>query len=429
MFSVVFTNTFFEMLSIGEQEKNLIMTGLSMGLIHVLAGPDHLSALAALAVGTSYKSFMLGVRWGIGHSTGLIVVAVVFIALKGDLDLRRLGRYCDSLVGVFMLSLGCYGVISAVRSYREKRQKRDHDEDKTQISIPVNTPKSPFLHISASYDKYGQSTLSEPTILSANITNSSVGLIHHVNHTSHSISLLRRSASASGIHLAGDSDLESNQAAFSSTSLIAAVSPRHSINLDVLANNVEEVDEDSDDRAPLLSLLEKPIDTSLSMTSKSSFHNDKDMKRSWWTVVCEMIAFLSNAHHHSAMETDTQYSVDECELCPFINMHDPATQRILSFVIGLLHGVAGPGGILGVLPAVEMQKWTSSILYLSSFIFASTFSMGTFAALYGEITRRLGATTEVVELGLSVFSSGMSIVVGVIWFVFSMLGRLDEFFH
>jgi hydrogenase/urease accessory protein HupE len=105
-------------------EWNLIITGFSLGLLHVLAGPDHLSALAALAVGTSYKAFVLGVRWGLGHSTGLIVVAIIFIMLKGDLDLRQLGRYCDSLVGIFMICLGFFGILTALRTYRQKVNKR-----------------------------------------------------------------------------------------------------------------------------------------------------------------------------------------------------------------------------------------------------------------------------------------------------------------
>jgi hydrogenase/urease accessory protein HupE len=41
------------------REASLIITGCSMGLIHVLAGPDHLSALAALSVGSSWKAFSL----------------------------------------------------------------------------------------------------------------------------------------------------------------------------------------------------------------------------------------------------------------------------------------------------------------------------------------------------------------------------------
>lgn len=31
--------------------SNLILTGVTLGVVHVLAGPDHLSALATLSVG------------------------------------------------------------------------------------------------------------------------------------------------------------------------------------------------------------------------------------------------------------------------------------------------------------------------------------------------------------------------------------------
>jgi len=97
---------------------------------------------------------------------------------------------------------------------------------------------------------------------------------------------------------------------------------------------------------------------------------------------------------------------------PFLDMSDPSTQRVVSVAMGLLHGIAGPGGILGVLPAVEMQHWQSSLLYLGSFMVASTLSMGIFAACYGEATRRIGSSGVSVELGLRVLSSSASIVVG-----------------
>lgn len=297
----------------GVQEQQLVLTGLSLGLIHVLAGPDHLSALAALAVGTSYRAFTLGVRWGIGHSTGLVVVAIIFILLKGDLDLRRIGRYCDTLVGLFMIGLGSYGVVAAIRSYRQKRKKRD-----------------------GSFNKF-------------RIRNSSGGI---------GSSLLELGSS--------NSSSSSNESTTSNNGIVA-----------------------------------------------KRVANTQPLKYDYEAAEYE--------HHHD-------FHVEECRWCPFINMQDPTTQRILSFSIGLLHGVAGPGGILGVLPAVEMQRWSSSFLYLGSFILASTLSMGSFAALYGEATRRLGATMENMEFGLSIFSSGMSIIVGVIWFVFSLMGKLDEYF-
>lgn len=82
-----------------------------------------------------------------------------------------------------------------------------------------------------------------------------------------------------------------------------------------------------------------------------------------------------------------------------------------------------------MLPAVEMRSWRSSTVYLGSFVVASTLSMGCFAALYGEVTKRLGATQQCVDLALRLFSSAMSIVVGVLWCVLSVFGEKDKYFH
>jgi hypothetical protein len=136
-----------------------------------------------------------------------------------------------------------------------------------------------------------------------------------------------------------------------------------------------------------------------------------------------------DTHHHDHLHAHEQQCIEECQGCFFVDLHDPFVQRILSFSVGLLHGIAGPGAVLGVLPAVEMRQWSSSVIYLGSFIVASTLSMGCFAALYGESTKRLGATADTLELGLKIFSSAMSVIVGSIWLVLSVLGKLEDFFH
>jgi hypothetical protein len=51
-----------------------------MGIVHVLSGPDHLSALATLSVGGSWQAFWLGIRWGLGHASGLMIIATIFLA-------------------------------------------------------------------------------------------------------------------------------------------------------------------------------------------------------------------------------------------------------------------------------------------------------------------------------------------------------------
>ena len=351
-------------------EQNLIITGMSMGLLHVLAGPDHLSALAALAVGTSWKAFMLGFRWGIGHSSGLVVVAVVFISLKGNLDLRKLGRYCDFIVGLFMITLGCYGVIGALKMYKQKRNKRDADLEAQRRDSKL------------------------PSVFGNRITkpDSFHDGLHNVSHTQHGHSI---GSNISGGSSGGSSCIAGkpvNYGGGTGAGGITTVSP------DVQRPNVSTLGGGDHE-----SFSEGGLDA----TSSSHLY--------------------PIAHHE--FEHGHHFDAEDCPWCPFIDRHDPTTQKVVSFSIGLLHGVAGPGAILGVLPAIEMQNAKSSVLYLGSFIITSTLSMGTFAALYGEATRRLGATAESIELALSVFSAAMSIVVGATWLVLSVLGKLEDFFH
>lgn len=241
-----------------------------MGVIHVLAGVDHLSALATLSVGSSWRAMKLGVRWGLGHSAGLVLVTVIFILLKGDVDSSVFKRYCDFLVGLFMIVLGIHSIYTSVTGYWRNSRSKLSSED-------LNRPSSQIS---------GKST--------------------QLNH----------------IH-----DIET-------------------------------------------------IESSVS----------------------------------------------------YINLKDNSTQRIVAFLIGIIHGIAGPGGMLGVIPAVEMKEWYASVLYLTSFTISSTLCMGAFAAIFGEATKRAGDTSGLVEVAINVFSSLLSIVVGATWIALSTLGKLDHFF-
>lgn len=259
----------------GFSSVSLIHKGLLLGCVHVFT-PDHLSALSALSVGGSWRAFSLGVRWGIGHSSGLLIVTLIFIAMKGRLNLRYIGRWCDATVGAFMIVLGLYGVVGTLKDARERKAKRE--------------------------DKDGPAETS-------------------------------RIGKANGGSLLGDA-------------------PPRGVN-----------------------------------------------------------------------------DLDDLE-CPFqfvLDTRDPLTQRLASLGMGILHGFAGPGGVLAVLPTVEMTRWQSSCLYLFSFIVASTISMGMFAALYGEATRRVGEGKERVEVGMRLVSSAVAIIVGAIWLSLSILGKLSEF--
>lgn len=251
---------------------NNIWLGVSLGVGHVLLGMDHLAALATISYANSWRAFYLGVRWGLGHSSGLLVVYFVFCWLKGtnslalfsiaysftyikgELDMSILVRYGDSLVGASMVVMGFYSILGNLKQYNEKKEKKER--------------------------------------------------------------------------------------------------------------------------------------------SFSDKNYDDDY-------------YDHNHDHHSHLD---KYIID---------MKDPFVQKLLSFSIGLFHGIAGPSHVLGVLPALKLANYELQFVYLFSFIVTSTLSMGLFAAIYGEVTKRMSATTESLDLILGLFSSSLSIIIGTIWFIYS----------
>ncbi|KAH7487619.1 uncharacterized protein KRP23_1582 [Phytophthora ramorum] len=60
------------------------LTATSLGIVHVLSGPDHLGALVALSNGKTWRqAFVLGAQWGCGHSLGILAVALICVFVVG----------------------------------------------------------------------------------------------------------------------------------------------------------------------------------------------------------------------------------------------------------------------------------------------------------------------------------------------------------
>ena len=63
-----------------------MLTALSAalaGAVHVLSGPDHMAAVAPLAIAGRERSWLAGWTWGLGHASGVVVVAVQAVLLRG----------------------------------------------------------------------------------------------------------------------------------------------------------------------------------------------------------------------------------------------------------------------------------------------------------------------------------------------------------
>jgi ABC-type nickel/cobalt efflux system permease component RcnA len=298
----------------GAPISTIISTGLLLGIVHVITGPDHLSALIVLSAGSSWRSATLGMRWGAGHSTGLIIVTAIFLAVDQGLDVDTMGTYCDFIVGILMVLLGLWGM----RHYWRMRNE---------------------------YHK--QKLSGEPTQPSDR---------HHHNHHHHGV--------------VPPSTTQSPTTAFVG---------------DAASSKLEQgVGRDSD----------------LPAFRKQSFDE---------TIVSKKCCF------------------GKCT-APSSDIKDPRTQQLTAFAYGIAHGLAGTGGVLGVLPAVILNDWAKSTAYLLSFCVASIFIMGAFAAAYGELTGRLSQFSDSLLYRIGLFSASVSLIVGVAWIILVSTGSLDAVF-
>src|SRR5215475_4368561 len=89
----------------GESESQTMIaaiTGLIAGIIHVWSGPDHLAAIAPLAVRRPFRSWIPGARWGLGHSVGVGLIGVLSLLLRNLIPRELISQWGERLVGVML---------------------------------------------------------------------------------------------------------------------------------------------------------------------------------------------------------------------------------------------------------------------------------------------------------------------------------------
>jgi hypothetical protein len=86
------------------------LSGLMFGALHVLSGPDHLAALAPLSVEARSKAWRLGLRWGLGHSGGVVLVGALAYVIRDQIDLDLTAELGRNAVGGILIAIGLWGL-------------------------------------------------------------------------------------------------------------------------------------------------------------------------------------------------------------------------------------------------------------------------------------------------------------------------------
>lgn len=94
----------------------IVLSGLFAGSIHVLTGVDHLAAIAPMAMRRIPRAWSVGLRWGIGHASGVGVAFVLILLFRKVLNIQMLSSWSEHLVGLILIGIGVWGLHTLLRS-------------------------------------------------------------------------------------------------------------------------------------------------------------------------------------------------------------------------------------------------------------------------------------------------------------------------
>lgn len=150
-----------------------ILSGLLAGAGHVWAGPDHLAAIAPIAVRRPQRAWLPGLRWGIGHSAGVVIVGLLSLMLRELIPVDLLSSWGERLVGVMLIGIGLWGLRKALKNNIHTHEHEHGGERHVHI------------HVHAARSHHGASSAHQHSHAAFGI-----GILHGLAGSSHLLGIL-----------------------------------------------------------------------------------------------------------------------------------------------------------------------------------------------------------------------------------------------
>lgn len=112
-----------------------LSAGLIAGFVHVLSGPDHLAAVAPLTLSNWRKALAIGLRWGIGHSSGVLFLGLLALLTREMLPIDVLSGWAERLVGVLLIAIGIWGLRRGLRTHVHAHEHTHDGSTHTHIHV------------------------------------------------------------------------------------------------------------------------------------------------------------------------------------------------------------------------------------------------------------------------------------------------------
>ena len=150
-----------------------ILSGLLAGAGHVWAGPDHLAAIAPIAARQPQRAWLPGLRWGIGHSAGVLIIGLLSLMLRELMPVDLLSSWGERLVGVMLIGIGLWALR---RAFKNTLHAHEHEHGgERHVHIHVHAPKS--QHTSSSAHQHSHAAFG-------------IGILHGLAGSSHLLGIL-----------------------------------------------------------------------------------------------------------------------------------------------------------------------------------------------------------------------------------------------
>lgn len=161
-----------------------VIFGFLAAMAHVLAGPDHLAAIAPIAARTRFRVWMIGMSWGIGHLAGMMLIGLLFYLFRDLIPVDFISTNSERLVGLLLILIGMWAIFRIYNYRSVSPHTHAHTHEDTSGDV--------FIH-SHDHDHPGQHTHAHEKKKSGNQTYLAalgIGMLHGLAGFSHILSLL-----------------------------------------------------------------------------------------------------------------------------------------------------------------------------------------------------------------------------------------------
>ena len=117
-----------------------------------MAGPDHIAALAPIAVDKPQEARRLGAVWGLGHGLAVLLMGGLAIWAKSWIDVNALSAWSELTVGFLLIGMAAWAIWVARRL---TVHSHDHDHEHEPEHAHIHVHMGVKAHGKAEHRKHG----------------------------------------------------------------------------------------------------------------------------------------------------------------------------------------------------------------------------------------------------------------------------------